>query len=99
MQEKTACRTPAEGRDGVTNIPKWKFDALKAAILAVLSRGDIRFSDLKEAVRGELSEEVLAKLGSLGWHVTCVKLELEVRGDIERISQKGPQVIKLTATE
>ena len=98
MEEKVGCRTPAEGRDGVTNIPRWKFDALREAILTVVSRGDIRFSELKEAVRGELSEDVLSKLGSLGWHMTCVKLELEVRGEIARRVGKGAQVIGLSLT-
>jgi len=25
---KTECRTPAEGREGITRIPTWKYDAL-----------------------------------------------------------------------
>ncbi len=95
MVEKVACRTPAEGRDGVTNIPKWKFDAIHAAILAILGEGDIAFADLADAVRARLSEKELAELGSVGWHVTSVKLEMEVRGDILRKPGGGRQVITL----
>ncbi|MEL7544605.1 MAG: hypothetical protein AAGJ70_12610, partial [Pseudomonadota bacterium] len=61
-QPKKACRTPAEGRDGVTNIPLWKFDAVRSAILDVLEgAGDdgFAFRDLREAVRDRLSSDVL----------------------------------------
>jgi len=69
MEEKVTCRTPTEGRDGVTNLPKWKFDAIQSAILTVLK-----------------------------WHVTSVKLEMEVRGEIERIPGRVPQRLKLPLT-
>lgn len=94
--DRTACRTPAEGRDGVTNIPTWKFEAVRAAILKILSAGDCRWSELSEKVGQELTEDELANLGKLGWHVICVKLELEVRGEIHRLDQKGPQIISKT---
>ena len=94
--EKVACRTPAEGRSGVTRIPKWKFDAVRAAILSALGDGDMAFSDLNAGVRQHLSEEDYHRLGSLGWHVTTVKLEMEVRGEIERLDGSGPQRIRRT---
>ena len=98
MPEKISCRTPAEDRAGVTNIPKWKYDEVSQAILSVLERGDIAFSDLRDAVMAELSSETLENLGSVSWHVTTVKLEMEVRGEIERISGKVPQRLQLPAT-
>ncbi|MEL7490374.1 MAG: hypothetical protein AAGJ73_06620 [Pseudomonadota bacterium] len=95
-EEKVACRTPAEGRDGVTNIPKWKYDAVSAAILLILKKdGAVPFKDLHEKVRGRLDADTLERLGSLKWHVTTVKLEMEVRGDIVRLDGKGPQRIAL----
>ena len=98
MAEKISCRTPAEDRAGVTNIPKWKYDEVSQAILSVLERGDIAFSDLRDAVMAELSSETLENLGSVSWHLTTVKLEMEVRGEIERISGKVPQRLQLPAT-
>ena len=98
MPEKISCRTPAEDRAGVTNIPKWKYDEVSQAILSVLERGDIAFSDLRDAVMAELSSETLENLGSVSWHVTTVKLEMEVRGEIERIPGKVPQRLQLPAT-
>ncbi len=95
-EEKTACRTPATGRDGVTHIPRWKYDILRAAILdAVAGSGDagFAFADLKEAVRARLSPDTLDRLGSLGWHITVVKLNMEVEGELRRIPKVTPQRI------
>ena len=92
--DKVACRTPAEGRDGVTNIPAWKFDAVRAAILNALQGGPILFKNLNAAVQERLDAQTLADLGKLGWHVVTVKLEMEVRGEIERLEVKGPQQIR-----
>ena len=94
-EEKVACRTPAEGRDGFTNIPKWKFDRLRTAILDILGEGGIAFSELPAAVKLRLSDDELSRLGSVGWHVTTVKLELEVRGEIRRKPGPGKQVLIL----
>ena len=94
--DRTPCRTPAEGRDGVTNIPTWKFEALRTAILKILATGPCRWSELTEKVHQELSDDELANMGKLGWHVIGVKLELEVRNEIKRLAQPGPQVISLT---
>lgn len=95
MSDKVACRTPAEGRDGVTNIPAWKFELLQSAIKGVLADGPVKFSGLKDAVGARLSDADKDRLGSLGWHVTTVKLEMEVRGEIARVDAKGPQQIRL----
>ncbi|QFT91417.1 hypothetical protein FIU86_01065 [Roseovarius sp. THAF9] len=97
-EARVACRTPAEGRDGATSIPEWKFDAVRRGIHAALAAGPLPFKDLREAVCSKLSEEQLSQLGSLGWHVTTVKLELEVRGEVARVAGKGPQVIQRAET-
>ncbi|WP_299298231.1 hypothetical protein [uncultured Tateyamaria sp.] len=92
--EKVACRTPAEGRTGETRIPAWKFEAVRAAILDTLKDGPIRYADLNAAVADRLDADTLDRLGKLGWHVVTVKLEMEVRGEIERLDVKGPQQIR-----
>lgn len=93
--DKIACRTPAIGRDGTTNIPAWKFDCIRQAILEELSQADYLWSELTERVRARLTSEELAAMGKLGWHVVTVKLELEVRGEIRRTSDKSPQILTL----
>ena len=93
-EEKVTCRTPNAG--GTTNIPKWKFDAVRAAILdAVGSAGEagLPFKVLTDAVKSRLHTDDLAQLGSVGWHTTCVKLELEVSGEIARVAGVTPQRI------
>lgn len=97
-EEKVGCRTPAEGRSGVTNIPKWKYDALSDAIISTLiSEEEVFFKELGDKVRARLDADTLDRLGSLMWHVTCVKLEMEVRGEIRRLDGKGLQRIALKA--
>ncbi len=92
-EAKVACRTPNPGKPGMTNIPKWKFDCIRAAILDTLAEGDTAWSDLTEAVRARLSEDELARMGKLRWFVVTVKLELEVRGEIARIPGRSPQML------
>ncbi|MEL6424057.1 MAG: hypothetical protein AAFQ33_01240 [Pseudomonadota bacterium] len=81
--DKVACRTPEGGPKG-TNIPRWKFDAVRAALMACLTDGPRRVAELKDAVGEALSAEDRTNLGSLGWHVTTIRLELEVRGELVR---------------
>jgi len=93
-EPRTPCRTP--NADGVTNIPTWKFKALRAAILdAVETAGPdgLLFKDLSTAVKSRLSTDELSRLGSVGWHATSVKLELEVAGEIKRVEKATPQRI------
>lgn len=97
-EDKVECRTPAKGRDGVTRIPKWKYDLVHRHLLDVVGdAGDdgILFSSMKEAVKARLTDEQAAKLGSAGWHVTVVKLNMEVAGELKRLPGGGPQRVIL----
>lgn len=90
--QKVSCRTPTKGK-APTRIPRWKFDALETAILDVVPRDapGIEFKVLPQRVREALSASDLKRLGSVSWHTTAVKLELEVRGDLTRIAGSSPQ--------
>lgn len=95
--DRMACYTPTAGRDGATRIPRWKYDCVRRAILDVLEdvdSGEIRFQDLAGCVQDQLSSNQLAKLGSLKWHVTTVKLNMEVDGELERVPRKTPQMLR-----
>lgn len=97
-EEKVGCRTPAEGRDGVTNIPRWKFDAIRAILLdAVREAGPegFKWADMKDAVAARLTPDQLDRLGKVGWHTVTVKLELECREELARLDAKGPQRVVL----
>ena len=44
----------------------------------MLAEGNVPFSELTERTGAKLADNDRAKLGSIGWHVTTVTLELEV---------------------
>jgi uncharacterized protein DUF6958 len=90
--DRVECRTPTPGKSP-KRIDRWKFDAVRRAILAVLpKKGEgVLFTDLTDRVKEELSAEELADLGAPMWYVTTVKLELEVRGEIRRVPDSSPQ--------
>jgi hypothetical protein len=82
-----------EGKNGV-NIDKQKYLLVREAILEALrAAGEMAFSALMEDVRREL-EDIFD--GSISWYVTTVKLDLEARGEIERVPGKKPQHLRLT---
>lgn len=80
-----------DGKEGV-NIDQQKYALIKAAILASIDQtGEILFQDLPAAVETNLAGEFD---GSIGWYSTTVKLDLEARGLIERVSDQTPQVLR-----
>jgi len=95
--ERIACYTPTKGRDGVTRIPRWKYECVRRAILDVIEDADdgqVVFQDLAAHVQEHLTSNQLAKLGSLNWHVTTVKLNMEVDEELERVPRKSPQTLR-----
>jgi hypothetical protein len=92
MTEKIQTRHPEKGKQGV-NISKQKYDLIRGTILSSLRAND-------EMTFRALTEDVEAKLagrfeGSIPWYVTTVKLDLEARGEIERIPRSSPQRLRL----
>jgi hypothetical protein len=95
-EPKTECRTPAEGRDGVTRIPTWKYNLVRDRILEIVrSAGEegAPFKGLAQRVGDRLSDDDCARLGSVGWHTTVVKLNMEVEGELRRSEGSGAQRI------
>lgn len=94
--ETILCETPTSGK-APTRIPKWKYDVVRDAIIAVLTEEqEIFFTDLSEKVSARLSNEDKAHLGSIAWHVTTVKLHMETKGALQRLPGKGRQRLALT---
>lgn len=81
--DKTECRTPAS--EGTTRIPTWKFDAMRAAIRDALAGGPLPATELVQQASARIPGARRAEFGSLGWHATTVRLEMEVRGELERL--------------
>jgi len=95
LDEKTACRTPNDGGKSMTNIPTWKFEVIRTAILQVLGQGPCKSGGLSDAIRAVIAADDLEKIGKLGWHMMAVKLELEVRGEIRRQPGVKPLMMEL----
>ena len=90
--ETVLCRTPTPGKQP-KSIARWKFDAVRRAILAVVAAEPkgVVFRDLPGLVAAALNADERAELGSVSWYTTTVKLELEVRGELRRLAGASPQ--------
>lgn len=56
--------------------------------------GGVEFRRLPELVTQRLAADELERLGSVLWHTTTVKLDLEVKGEIDRIPGARPQRLR-----
>ena len=94
-EARVVCETPTPGKQP-TRILKWKYDLVREAILAAVSLREtsVEFRGLRDLVAAQLSEEQLSKLGSVSWYTTTVKLDMEVKGEIERVPGSRPQRIR-----
>ena len=90
--EKVICETPTPGKKA-KRIERWKYEAVRKAILAALPRrGEgILFQALPGLVESRLAADERARLGSVNWYTATVKLALEVRGEIVRVAGSAPQ--------
>jgi hypothetical protein len=81
------------GKRGV-NISRAKYEQVKNAIEVCLGkRGEATFYQLNDDVAQYIGDNFD---GSIGRYYTSVKLDMEARGLIERISGTRPQTIRLT---
>jgi hypothetical protein len=91
-EEKFLTLHPEEGKRGV-NISRTKYEMVRQAILdAVRSQGTITYQGLVSLVEYSLRNRFE---GSIPWYVTTVKLDLEARGEIERVAGPGEQKLSL----
>lgn len=81
-----------EKKQGV-KISKEKYEIIRNAILCVLqTQKEITFMNLSRAVEKQVNGNFE---GSVVWYVTTVKLDLEARGQIKRVPNSRPQLVKL----
>ena len=84
-----------EKKQGV-NISREKYETIRNAILCVLQaqkQKEMPFMKLSRAVEKEVNGNFD---GSVMWYVTTVKLDMEARGEIKRVQNSRPQLVKLT---
>lgn len=96
--EKVVCETPTPGKQP-TRIDRWKYETVRDAILEITEERPegVLFKELPQLVQKRMTPEDRAKLGSIMWYVTTVKLDLEVRGEIERVPKTSPQRLRIPA--
>ncbi len=90
--DRVICKTPTIGRHP-KRIARWKYRLVHDAILAVVPQdGDgVLFANLADAVSQRLDPEERTRLGSVGWYTTRVKLDMEVKGELQRVPGAKPQ--------
>ena len=81
-----------EKKQGV-NISREKYEIIRKAILCVFqTQKEMTFMKLSRAVETEVNGNFE---GSVTWYVTTVKLDMEARGEIKRVPNSRPQLVKL----
>ena len=81
-----------EKKQGVS-ISREKYEIIRKAILSTLRRQkEITFMNLTRAVEKELNGNFE---GLVTWYVTTVKLDMEARGEVKRVLNSRPQLVKL----
>ena len=81
------------GKQGV-NILRDKYEFIRSYILETIREsGEITFGDLGDKAVDDITDKFD---GKVLWYITTVKLDLEARGQIERIPKKSPQTLRLT---
>lgn len=92
MEQTILALNPDPTKQGV-QISKAKYDAIRKAILDTLKiHGPMTFTELGSAVEDDLHKGFD---GSVMWHFTTVKLDMEARGEIRRVPKSSPQRIEL----
>jgi len=81
-----------EKKQGV-NISREKYEVIHKAILCILQeKKEMTFMRLSRAVEKEVNGNFE---GSVMWYVTTVKLDMEARGEIKRVQNSRPQLVRL----
>ena len=81
-----------EKKQGVS-ISREKYEIIRKAILSTLrAQKEITFMNLSRAVEKEVDGNFE---GSVTWYVTTVKLDMEARGEVKRVLNSRPQLVKL----
>ena len=74
------------------NIDKEKYILFKNEILKSLLDGPMSYEDLKDSITRRIAKSFE---GSVSWYVVTVKLDLEARGEIIRITESRKHLVKL----
>lgn len=81
-----------QGKAGV-NILRRRYETIRTFILDTLREaGDMTYQDLNDRAVEELQPTFD---GKVPWYLVTVKLDLEARGEIERVPKTSPHKVRL----
>jgi hypothetical protein len=84
-----------KGSSGFAVTPE-KYEPIRRAILAAVQRGGaaVTFKELVASVASRVPSELFPRKGSVSWYTKVVQLDLEARGQLERVPGETPQRIR-----
>jgi hypothetical protein len=92
MSEERILTKHPKGKDGV-NILKRRYDVIKEFILETIKEyGEITYNSLSDLAVEKLNENFE---GKVVWYIVTVKLDLEARNMIERISKTSSHKLRM----
>jgi hypothetical protein len=95
MDQKIQLIHPADKK--AVSIDKIKYDVLKKIIINYLkTKGESTHAEILQAIIKDLKKNNTRFEGSVEWHLEWVKLDLEARKEIKRISKKPPIKFMIT---
>jgi len=81
-----------EGKKGV-NIDLGKYNLIKETIIDIVhSHGEISYQEMNKKANEELQYKFS---GSIPWYVVTVKLDMEARGILERVTGTMPHTLRI----
>ncbi len=77
-------------------IDQSKYDLMRATLLQLISADaeGVPLANLSNRVEEALTPEQRASIGATGWYLMGVKLDMEARGELERVPGVTPQRLR-----
>jgi hypothetical protein len=92
---KVECLNPTTG--GRMNIDKSIYDVLSKAIIKTLNGGKaLTYTELMDGVKKYIKANKIEFKGSVEWYGITVKKDMEARGVIEVVVEKGKKLNRLS---
>lgn len=84
-----------KGSAGFAVTPE-KYEPIRKAIMASVPRGTsgVSFKELVASVTQRVPAELFQKKGSVSWYTKVVQLDLEAKGELQRIPGVTPQRVR-----
>ena len=78
------------------NIERAKYELLRATLLQLIPKDaeGVPLAPLSDRVTEALTPEQIASIGKIGWYTMAVKMDMEARGEIERVPDAKRQRLR-----